>query len=68
VDYDTTELVVTPRDGSRPYHGKTDGSGADYLCIASKDRPARGGAWHKRIGDMSCGPAYGMAGGAWFAG
>jgi hypothetical protein len=55
VDYDTTGLVVTPRDGGRPYHlnevdahsgsnnGKTDGSGANYLYLTSKERPRVGG-------------------------
>jgi hypothetical protein len=59
VDYDTTGLVVTRRDGGPPYHiskidghsgsnnGKTDGSGANYLYLASKERPRLGGAWHK---------------------
>jgi hypothetical protein len=62
VDFDTTQLVVIPRDGSAPYHlrevdghsgsnnRRTDGSGADYLYITSKDRPGRGGAWHKWTG------------------
>ena len=56
VDYDTTTLMIIPRDGSQPYHlsevgghsgsinRKTDGSGANYLYIASTARPGRGGS------------------------
>lgn len=63
VDYDTTALVITPRDGSRRYHlsevdghsgsnnGRTDGSGANYLYLTSKERPHHGGAWHKWAGE-----------------
>jgi hypothetical protein len=62
VDYDTIELVVSPRDGSQPYHlrevdghsgsnnGRSDGSGANYLYVNSTDRPIHGGAWHKWTG------------------
>jgi hypothetical protein len=64
VDYDTTTLMIIPRDGSQPYHlsevgghsgsinRKTDGSGANYLYIASTARPARGGSWHKWTGGV----------------
>jgi len=41
---------VGGRSGS--INRKTDGSGANYLYIASTAHPARGGSWHKWTGGV----------------